>query len=268
MTQMIDPERVATYIRQTAAALILPRFRALGSGDVREKKPGDPVTIADTESERELTRLLADIVPGANVVGEESVAEDPSRLAWLSADAPVWIIDPVDGTSNFVRGNPGFAVIVALARQGTVEAGWIYNPLADVMVSAIKGQGAWSSGRRLRVNVDVPPEKLTGSAYGRTKSGVRAGRALNDSGRVRGVHNQGCSGLEYMAIAQGLAQFSLHSRSLPWDHAAGMLIVAEAGGCGSFLDGAAYDARITDRAVLSAVSPQAWQTVHDVVTSV
>jgi fructose-1,6-bisphosphatase/inositol monophosphatase family enzyme len=267
MTQMIDPGRVANYIRETARAVILPRFRALGSGDVREKKPGDPVTIADTEAEAELTRRLKDLLPGSNVVGEESIADDPSRLARLSGEAPVWIIDPVDGTSNFVRGNPGFAVIVALARQGEIEAGWIYNPLADVLVWSIRGEGAWSEGRQLRVSRDVPPEKLTGSAYGRTKSGVRAGRALNDSGRVLGVHNQGCSGLEYMAIAQGMAQFSLHSRSLPWDHAAGMLIVREAGGIGRFLDGGVYDPRITDRAVLSAVSPQAWQTVYDVVTA-
>lgn len=267
MTQMVDPERVGNFMRDTARTVVLPRFRALGAGDVREKKPGDPVTIADTEAERELTRLLKELLPAANVVGEESIAEDPSRLASLSSDAPVWIIDPIDGTSNFVRGNPGFAVIVALARQGEVEAGWIYNPIADTLIWSIRGEGAWSDGKRLRVNRDLPPEKLTGSAYGRTKSGVRAGRALNDSGRVRGVHNQGCSGLEYMAIVQGLAQFSLHSRSLPWDHAAGMLIVHEAGGIGTFLDGGAYDPRITDRAVLSAVSPQAWQTVQDVVTA-
>jgi fructose-1,6-bisphosphatase/inositol monophosphatase family enzyme len=139
MIRMIDPESVANYIRETARAVILPRFRALGQDDVREKKPGDPVTIADTEAEQELTRRLAAVIPGANVLGEESVAEDASRLAWLSAEAPVWIIDPIDGTSNFVRGNDGFAVIVALARQGTVEAGWIYNPLGDVMISALKG---------------------------------------------------------------------------------------------------------------------------------
>ena len=264
---MIDPGRVANYIRETARALILPRFQALGRNDIREKKPGDPVTIADTETEIELTRLLKDLLPGANVVGEESIAEDPSRLAWLSADAPAWIIDPVDGTSNFAKGRPGFAVIVALAQQGEVQAGWIYNPLGGALIWAMKGEGAWSEGQRLFVNRDLPPEKLTGAAYGRTASGVRAGRALNDSDRVRGVHNQGCSGLEYMAIAQGLAQFSLHSRSLPWDHAAGMLIVREAGGVGSFLDGNIYDPRITDRAVLAAVSPQAWQTVHDVVTT-
>jgi fructose-1,6-bisphosphatase/inositol monophosphatase family enzyme len=267
MTQMIDPENVANYIRETARTVILPRFRALGHGDVREKKPGDPVTVADTEAEQELTRRLRNVIAGAHVLGEESVAEDPSRLEWLSAEAPVWIIDPIDGTSNFVRGNAGFAVIVALARQGAVEGGWIYNPLGDVMISALKGQGAWSAGRRLQVKRDVRPEKLTGAAYGRTKSGVRAGRALNDSGRIRGVHNQGCSGLEYMAIAQGMAQFSLHSRSLPWDHAAGMLIVHEAGGLGSFLDGGVYDPRITDRAVLAASTGQAWQTVHEVVTA-
>ena len=267
MTRMIDPENVANYIRETARAVILPRFRTLGHGDVREKKPGDPVTVADTEAEQELTRRLQNVIDGAHVLGEESVAEDPSRLAWLSAEAPVWIIDPIDGTSNFVRGNAGFAVIVALAQQGAVEAGWIYNPLGDVMISALKGQGAWSAGRRLQVKRDVPPEKLTGAAYGRTKSGVRSGRALNDSGRVRGVHNQGCSGLEYMAIAQGMAQFSLHSRSLPWDHAAGMLIVHEAGGLGGFLDGGVYDPRITDRPVLAASTAQAWQTVHEVVTA-
>ncbi|HEY1506900.1 MAG TPA: inositol monophosphatase [Stellaceae bacterium] len=264
---MIDTESVATFMRETARAVILPRFRALRQGDVREKRPGDPVTIADTEAEQELTRRLKTVLHGANVLGEESVAEDASRLAWLSAEAPVWIIDPIDGTSNFVRGNAGFVVIVALARQGIVEGGWIYNPLGDVMISALKGEGAWSAGRRLQVNREVPPEKLTGAAYGRTKSGVRAGRALNDSGRIRGVHNQGCSGLEYMAIAQGMAQFSLHSRSLPWDHAAGMLIVHEAGGVGSFLDGGVYDPRIIDQAVLAASTPQGWQTVHDVVTA-
>src|ERR1700744_1852782 len=178
---MIDPGTVANYIRDTARALILPRFRALDSGDIHEKKPNDFVTIADTKTERELTRLLAGVIDGAKVLGEEAVHEDPSRLEWLSGDDPVWIIDPVDGTANFVRGDPRFAVIVALARQGVVEAGWIYNPLADTLICALKGQGAWRAGERLHTNATVPPERLSGSAYGRTKSGLRAARALNES---------------------------------------------------------------------------------------
>jgi len=264
---MIDRKIVSNLIRDTARALILPRFRALGSGDIREKKPGDPVTIADIETEQALTHLLAEASAGAQVIGEESVAESPSRLERLSSDAPVWIIDPVDGTANFAKGLPGFAVIVALAQHGEVEAGWIYDPLGDVMVSAKRGEGAWIEESRLAVAADIPPERITGSAYGRAKSGVRAARALNESGRIRGVHNQGCSGLEYMALARGISQFSLHSRSLPWDHAAGMLIVSEAGGQASFLDGSAYDARIIDRPVLAASSKTSWQVVHDIVAA-
>lgn len=264
---MVDRTTISNLIRDAARRLVVPRFRALGRGDIREKKPGDPVTVADIEMERELTRLLATFVAGARVVGEESVAEEPRRLDDLSADAPVWIIDPVDGTSNFAKGLPGFAVIVALTRRGAVEAGWIYDPLGDVMVSAVKGEGAWSGKRRLRVAADMPPERLAGSAYGRTKSGRRAARALTESGRIRGIHNQGCSGLEYAALAQGISQFTLHSRSLPWDHAAGMLIVSEAGGHTAFLDGAQYDTRIMDRAVLATASAAAWQTVHEVMAA-
>jgi fructose-1,6-bisphosphatase/inositol monophosphatase family enzyme len=264
---MIDRKIVANFIRDTARALILPRFRALGSGDIREKKPGDPVTIADIETEQALTRLLSEAMSGALVVGEESVAEDASRLDMLSSDAPVWIIDPVDGTSNFAKGLPGFAVIVALAQRGDVKAGWIYDPLGDIMISARKGEGAWLDETRLAVSAGVPPERISGSAYGRAKSGVRAAKALNDSGRIRGVHNQGCSGLEYMALARGISQFSLHSRSLPWDHAAGMLITREAGGCASFLDGSVYDARIIDRPVLATASMAGWHVVHDILAT-
>ncbi len=262
---MINRDIVASHIRDTARALILPRFRALGSGDIREKKPGDLVTIADIETEHELTRRLSALIEGSLVVGEESVAEDAGRLAALSGDTPVWIIDPVDGTSNFAKGVPGFACIVALVRHAVVEVGWIYDPLGDLMITAAKGEGAWLGTERLHVASDVPPERITGSAYGRAKSGLRAAKALNESGRVRGVHNQGCSGLEYVSMSRGISQFSLHSRSLPWDHAAGMLIIAEAGGQASFLDGGVYDPRIIDRSVLAAASPAAWQTVHDVM---
>ena len=264
---MIDGKIVSNFIRETARALILPRFRALGSGDIREKKPGDPVTIADTETEKALTPLLAGTLDGSFVLGEESVAESPSRLELLAADAPLWIIDPVDGTANFAKGLPGFAVIVALTQRGQVEAGWIYDPLGDIMISAQRGEGAWHGDTRLKVSADVPTERLSGSAYGRAKSGVRAAKALNESGRILGVHNQGCSGLEYMALARGISQFSLHSRSLPWDHAAGMLIVSEAGGHGSFLDGTAYDTRILDRPVLAAASLVNWRAIHDIVAT-
>jgi fructose-1,6-bisphosphatase/inositol monophosphatase family enzyme len=135
------------------------------------------------------------------------------------------------------------------------------------MVEARKGEGAWSGERRLQVAADTSSAPITGSAYGRTKSGVRAAKALDASGRVGAIQNRGCSGLEYMALALGQSHFSLHSRSLPWDHAAGMLIVREAGGIAAFLDGSPYDTRVTDQPVLATASEAAWRSVYEVVTA-
>lgn len=262
---MIDPQTIAGIIREIAQAEILPRFRRLRPEDIREKKPGDFVTAADLAAERRLTERLMDSAPGSVVLGEEAAAADPARFQLLAQEAPVWVIDPVDGTANFARGQEGFAVILARVERGVVRAGWIYDPLGDVMVTAQAGDGAWSGGARLAVGGELAAERMTGSAYGRTAVGPRAAKALGDSGRFAGIRNLGCSALEYVAVALGRAHFSLHSRSLPWDHAAGMLIVAEAGGVVGFLDGTPYDPRTVDRAVLAASNRVAWDTVRDIV---
>jgi len=262
---MPDPEKVAQHIRETAEAEIIPRFRQLGRDDIREKKPGDFVTLADLEAERQLTERLGALLPGSVVLGEEAAFADRNRFELLAGDAPVWVIDPVDGTANFARGKPAFAVIVALIEQARVRAGWIYEPLADTMVMAEAGQGAWSAGKRLATASAVAPQDMVGAAYGRTKAGPRAAEALTASGRLGQVRNRGCSGLEYLDVALGRAQFSLHSRSLPWDHAAGMLITAESSGVAGFLDGSPYDPRIIDRAVLAAAGGAAWDIVREVV---
>jgi fructose-1,6-bisphosphatase/inositol monophosphatase family enzyme len=262
---MIDMERVAALIRETAEAVIVPRFRMLKQEEIREKKPGDFVTVADLDSERILTEGLRAALPGSVVLGEEAAAADASRLGLLAGDAPVWVIDPIDGTANFARGQEGFAVIVALVARAELCAGWIYDPLGAAMVMAEAAGGAWSEGRRLAVAAGAEPREMIGAAYGRTVAGPRAAQALADSGRIAAVKNLGCSALEYSAVAEGRAHFTLHSRSLPWDHAAGVLIVREAGGLADFLDGTAYDPRISDRPVLAAASRAAWDVVCEVV---
>jgi fructose-1,6-bisphosphatase/inositol monophosphatase family enzyme len=262
---MIDPQTIAGIIREIAQEEILPRFRQLRQEDIREKKPGDFVTAADLAAERRLTERLGDLAPGSVVLGEEAAAADPTRFQLLAQDAPVWVIDPVDGTANFARGQEGFGVIVARVQRGVVCAGWIYDPLRDVMLVAEVGGGAWSGGTRLRVDGAASAERMTGAAYGRTAAGPRAAKALGDSGRFAAIRNLGCSALEYSAVAHGRTHFALHSRSLPWDHAAGMLIVAEAGGVARFLDGTPYDPRIADKAVLAASNRFVWDMVRDVV---
>lgn len=262
---MIDPETVASFIRETARSVILPRFGALKRDDITEKTPGDFVTIADIEAERRLAALLTEALPGSAVLGEEGAAKDPNLMRLAGGAAPLWIIDPIDGTNNFAHGLPGFSVILAYLEQGAVRAGWLYDPLGERMVWAVLGKGAWSNGTRLETAKH--PGKISGSAYGKTFSGERAAKALSRSGHVAGIRNQNCSGLEYLSIALGETHFALHSRSLPWDHAAGMLITSKSSGKACFLDGGAYDPGVFDRAVLAASGGEAWQIVHEIVTS-
>ncbi|MGE5201847.1 MAG: inositol monophosphatase family protein, partial [Acidobacteriota bacterium] len=113
-----DIERVAARIRDVAAIEILPRFQKLAAGEMHEKQPGQLVTIADIEAERRLTPLLEEMVSGSVVVGEEGVAADASRLGVVGGPAPVWLVDPVDGTQNFAEGNPTFVTMVALITGG------------------------------------------------------------------------------------------------------------------------------------------------------
>src|SRR3954466_2597087 len=112
MNPLVDA--VAAVMGEVARTIILPRYKQLAEGEVRAKThPADFVTIADEESERALTESLTALVPGSIVVGEEAVAADPTVLERLLHHDPLWIVDPIDGTANFVNGNPAFAVMVA-----------------------------------------------------------------------------------------------------------------------------------------------------------
>ena len=256
---MIDTETVTALIRETATAVILPRFRALAPDQIREKKPGDFVTIADTEAEAMLTRLLTRALPGSVVCGEEGVACDAAALSVLDGAAPVWVIDPVDGTSNFAHGRTGFAVIVALVENGVTRAGWIHEPLTGSTVHAIRGEGAWIDGRRALVDAALPLSAQSGSAYGQLSGRGPACKLLTAGGTVREVRNTGCGGLDYILMARGETHFKYSSASLPWDHAAGMLIMSEAGAVTRFADGAPYDVHRHTSPLLIAPGEESWQ---------
>jgi fructose-1,6-bisphosphatase/inositol monophosphatase family enzyme len=265
-----DVSVVADLIRRTAAAEILPRFRNLAPDEVREKKPGDYVTIADERTEAVLTDALLSLAPDTLVVGEEAVASDRSIMDRLKGSTPVWVIDPVDGTGNFVHGRSSFGVILAYVIDGVIEAGWLYQPLTDTMITAKRGQGAWRDGVRLHVDSDRPAAETIGSIYGFSSrrvddKPVRNEALIHKSGLFGSIENHQCGATEYIAIAEAKMHYSLHSRSLPWDHAAGVLIINEAGGTVRFLDGAPYDPRIADRPILASSSEAVFTTIQGVL---
>ncbi|TGA88702.1 inositol monophosphatase family protein [Streptomyces sp. MZ04] len=221
---------VEEALRKAAATEVMPRFRQLTAEDVVQKSgPHDLVTVADRLAEEQLTAALTELLPGSVVVGEEAVHADPSRYEAIRGDAPVWIVDPVDGTRQFVHGDPGFCMLIALAWRGEVHASWTYAPALDEMAVAVRGKGAWLDGRRLVAGTPGEVIEVATSHPDYTTDDQK--RALAGL-RADGVAPRPCgsAGLEYLAIAKGELDAIAFSWELAWDHAAGLLLVAEAGG--------------------------------------
>ncbi|MEU6382720.1 inositol monophosphatase family protein [Streptomyces bauhiniae] len=236
---------VEEAIRKAAATEILPRFRRLAEHEVDQKSgPHDLVTDADRLAERRLTEELSRLLPGSVVVGEEAVHANPSSYDAVRGDAPVWIIDPVDGTRQFVHGNDGFCTLVALAHRGTVLASWTYAPVRDQFATAVRGKGAFLDGERLFAGPPEPGRDLKVAVSHpdyTTEDQKRALRALWTDGVA--PRSCGSAGLEYLAIARGETDAVAFSWEAAWDHAAGLLLVEEAGGAHLTLTGEPF--RIT-----------------------
>ncbi|RMI33109.1 fructose-bisphosphatase class II [Streptomyces triticirhizae] len=232
-------ERVTEAVRRVAAREILPRWRQLASHEVRQKTgPHDLVTVADREAERHLTAELTELLPGSVVVGEEAVHEDPTLYAALGREAPVWIVDPVDGTRPFVRGEAGFCTLVALAHRGELLGSWTHAPATGRLAHAWRGAGAWLDGERLTAGSPDPgaPLRVAHSHPDYTSPAQkRALAALWTDGVA--PRPCGAAGLEYLAIARGELDALAFTWELAWDHAAGLLLVEEAGGAQATRDG-------------------------------
>lgn len=223
---------VEQAVRKAAAAEIMPRFRQLAAHEIDEKSgPHDLVTDADRKAEEYLTEVLVELLPGSVVVGEEAVHADPATYEALQGEAPVWIVDPVDGTRQFVHGDPGFCTLVALAQRGVVLASWTYAPVRDQLAVAIRGRGALLDGEPLLPGAPDPGRDLQVATSHPDYTTDDQKRALLGL-RTEGVNARPCgsAGLEYLAVARGELDAVAFSWEAAWDHAAGLLLVEEAGG--------------------------------------
>ncbi|MCX5207150.1 hypothetical protein OG897_37815 [Streptomyces sp. NBC_00237] len=135
-------DEVTDILREAAVEAILPRHRALSEGEITEKTPGEVVTVADREAEALITRRLR-CLRDVPVVGEEATASVPALLRAVRDAPEVWLVDPLDGTPNFVAGRADYAVMAALVRGGETVAAWILQPATGVAYVAEKGSGAW-----------------------------------------------------------------------------------------------------------------------------
>lgn len=229
---MIDAggsERVAELMRETAAAELLPRFRNLSRDEVREKRPGDIVTVADVASEQRLAAGLAKILPGVPVVGEEAVEKDPGLLDLVARPGEAcWIVDPLDGTANFAAGRDRFAMIICLVQDATAIGGWILDVPNDRLAVTHRGGGVTLDGKVVQGMPGAGP--LNGFVGYKIAKSFDEQLSPGQRARLGSITTLRCAGAEYLEILAGRANFSLYRTTKPWDHAAGTLMMREAGG--------------------------------------
>lgn len=264
----LDISKLADILRHAAQAEVLPRFRRLDAGAIRQKSEAiDLVTEADEQAEHLIRAEVTGLAPDVLFIGEEGVAADPTSLdALANADFAV-IVDPIDGTANFAAGLPLFAVMAAVVRNGETVAGIIYDPMGDDWVMAERGSGAFlrrptGVEERLRVAVAPPLEQMVGTVSVAFLPQASKPQVLSNLAKVRVAANYRCAGHDYRLLAAGHTHFSMYNKLMPWDHLAGTLIVQEAGGHAARLDGSIYKPQHRDGGLLLAADQESWDLLR------
>ena len=245
--------QLQNLVQHIADTEVMPRFLSVGGS---EKPDGSLLSEADLAAQAAFADGLRRIID-CPMLGEE-MSEQRQRDLWLHNYEGLWVVDPIDGTTNFVNGFPHFALSAAFMRHGRPELAVIYDPVARECFSASSGGGAYLNGRRLPL---VRQEKklhraLAGVEIKYLRSGKLSSR-MNTLSPVVSIRSMGSSTLDWCYLAAGRMDVYVHGGQKLWDYAAGALIFTEAGGCLATLEGDDFwsGAHTFQRSVIAAVSP-------------
>ena len=228
---MDDFLKTAVCAAKGAGKIILQGADRLGSLKIEEKSANDFVSEIDRNAEKEIRNVLLEAYPSHGIVGEEFGSYNTSNNQFS------WVIDPLDGTTNFLRGIPHFAVSIGLIVDGEIKLGVVYDPMKNELYTAVKGGGAQLNGKAISVRLD-----------GRVEGGLLAtgipfsGRLLATSDqfanamtnllneKTAGIRRLGAAALDLAYVAAGRYDGFWEAGLKQWDIAAGIILVEEAGG--------------------------------------
>ena len=225
---MDNPELSVAVEAARAGGAIVSRYFREGVA-MRDKDISNLVSDADIEAERAVVEVIRRSYPGHEVIGEESHQGDPSA-------EHLWVVDPLDGTNNFAHKIPQFAVSVAYYHRGVAQSGVVYNPIRDDWHTAVRGQGAFLNGERVRVGDEANLNQvLVGAGFYYDRGAMMEATlevlgALKRDHLVHGVRRFGAATLDLCMVALGQLGAYFEFELSPWDFAAGRLFVEEAGG--------------------------------------
>ena len=241
-----------------AGTILLHHWR---SGIAMDIKPDEsPVTLADRQAEKVIRDLIAAECPDHGITGEE-FGDDRADAEWL------WLIDPLDGTRNFVQKREEFGTIIALVENGETRQGWIYAIPEKSFATGSLGDGVTWQGDRLSAigaaaGTPVGYRSIGSLGQEWQDSVVPALRAKTETGPAR------CSAYAYINLVRGERDFALYSRVHPWDHAAGVMMLGEIGGRAAYLDNLTpYAPRLTvGRPLLAAGNVDSWEQIRSMIS--
>ena len=225
---------VAVMAARRAGSALIKKMVNLEKLKVEQKGHNDFVSDADLAAEKAVINCILKHYPDHAILAEESGAQGESET--------VWIIDPLDGTTNYLHGFPVFAVSIGVQINGRMEHGVVYDPLRQELFTASRGQGAHLEGRRIRVSGQKQLERsLIGTGFPFREADADLQPYLDMLGKVvratAGVRRPGAAALDLAYVAAGRLDAFWETGLAPWDLAAGSLLIREAGGIMSGLDG-------------------------------
>ncbi|MES3010983.1 MAG: inositol monophosphatase family protein [Pseudomonadota bacterium] len=220
---------VAIKAARAAGAIINRAALDVEAVRISQKEVNDFVTEVDQASEKAIIETLLTAYPGHGILAEESGSEHGAKDSEY-----VWIIDPLDGTTNFIHGFPVYCVSIALAVRGKIEQAVIYDPSRNDLFSATKGRGAYMNDRRLRVSKRIRLADCllaTGFPFRKGDNFKNYLAIMADiMPRTAGLRRPGAAALDLAYVAAGFTDGFFETGLAPWDMAAGSLLVQEAGG--------------------------------------
>ncbi|MGB9154037.1 MAG: inositol monophosphatase family protein [Alphaproteobacteria bacterium] len=269
----IDTAAVEKIIKEVAATEIMPRFKNLVAGDIETKADKSSVTVADKAAEAALIVSLTAAFPGSVVVGEESFAKDPLILSHFGGEEDVWVIDPIDGTRNFISGNPEFAVMIALMRRKQTIGAWIHDPNSGDTLMAELGGGVWLRNHKMRLAGQDPTVPTIGLAGWQLRKFLARPEIAATIPGFPPLEPSSAAAFDYARLFTGDELFAkslfprasflvTYRHAMPWDHLSGLMMLNEAGGYSADWSGQPYVAETPNKGLMSTADRPTWDRLH------
>ncbi len=263
-------EYITSILIDVNDQVVLYYFNKLSPNDINTKTSSDDfVSIADKKSENFITKKLYNFLGITKIIGEESAFIDNENYLSLLNEPLLWVIDPIDGTKNYINGNKNFCSMISLVKHSSPIASFIYKPLDRELIYAFKGIGAF------KLNIDT-------QVLSKLKIEINKFSQIIGSGGTKGIPEEfrksilnnlrantkrlfiGSAGIETTMLANNKIQFIFHGRVTPWDHSPFDLIIKEAGGC-VYMSRSKVEFNINSKGpILAAASNDIWNHIREI----